>query len=141
MRRSFVSQNPTIARINITPIIGVALVLVLILLVTAPMLCLLDLGITLPEAQARGSEDEHRLSVTLGKSGELAIDDVLIPRENLVAILNARLTEENRGDALVVVRADAMVPHEDVHSILQEVREAGARRVAIATRQGEMADQ
>ena len=42
-----------ITKINVTPIIDVALVLVIILLVTAPMLSIADLPVDLPQARTR----------------------------------------------------------------------------------------
>ena len=58
--------------------IDVALVLVIILLVTAPILSVADLDIQLPTAHTRGAEDERRISVSLGPNGELAVDDELV---------------------------------------------------------------
>ncbi len=136
MKRTLVSQTAPIARINIIPIIGVALVLVLILLVTAPMLSVVDMGITLPPADTRGSEDEDRINITLGKDGELAIDDVVITNGTFALLLEHRLTDRERGDPLVVIRADADTPHEAVRGLLQDAREVGALRLAIATQQG-----
>ena len=42
-----------ITKINVTPIIDVALVLVIILLVTAPLLSVADLPVDLPQARSR----------------------------------------------------------------------------------------
>jgi biopolymer transport protein ExbD len=51
--RSFVPRQTLITKVNVTPIIDVALVLVIILLVTAPMLSVADLPVNLPQAQTR----------------------------------------------------------------------------------------
>ena len=74
MKKPLVEGAPCIVKINVTPIIDVALVLVIILLVTAPILSVADLDIQLPTAHTRGAEDDVRISVTLGSQGELAID-------------------------------------------------------------------
>ena len=126
---------PQTARINLTPIIDVALVLVIILLITAPMLSLADIDITLPAAQTRGAEDEGRISITLGKAGELAVNEELVSPDKLRAMLRMLLSIEENADKLVVVRADQEVPYELIRVILREAREAGATRLAIATMQ------
>jgi biopolymer transport protein TolR len=126
---------PTVTRINVTPIIDVALVLVIILLITAPMLVTTDIDVRLPEAVTRGIEDEVRLSVTVGKTGEMAIEDDRITPDQLNAALRARLSQLRDMDVLVVVRADAGTSHEVVRRVLREARRAGATRLAIATRQ------
>jgi len=123
-----------ITRLNLTPIIDVALVLVIILLVTAPMLSVADLPIDLPDARTRGLESERNVSITLDRSGDIAIDEEIIVRSDLTAALARRLADEN-PDVLVVIRADAALPYADIRTALEDARAAGAKRMAIATRQ------
>ncbi len=135
MRMPLVPLNPMIARINVTPIIDVALVLVIILLITAPIMAVADLDIELPEARTRGAEDENRLMITLGKHGEIALEDEMVPPGELVPRLSRRLEKANADKVLIVVRADASVPHAWVRDLLKDLRSAGAKRLAIATTQ------
>ena len=75
MRRRFdqgMSGDGIITKVNVTPIIDVALVLVIILLVTAPLLSVADLPVDLPQARTREAEDQRNISVTLGSDGSLA---------------------------------------------------------------------
>ena len=83
MRGRIIETRPGIAGINVTPIIDVALVLVIILLITAPVLSISDLGVNLPRAMTRGSEDENRLSITLSINGELSIDKMIVSHGDL----------------------------------------------------------
>jgi len=136
MKRAFDHNLPQTARINLTPIIDVALVLVIILLITAPMLSVADIDVKLPEAQTRGAEDEGRISITLGKSGELAVNEETVSPGKLRAMLRMLLAKPQNENMLVVVRADRDVPYELIRIILGEAREAGAKRLAIATLQG-----
>lgn len=133
--RSFVPRQTLITKVNVTPIIDVALVLVIILLVTAPMLSVADLPVNLPQAQTRESEDERNLSITLSSSGELALDETRVTRENLTAAIHDRLAQKGNENVLVVVRADADAPYSTVRGLLDDARDAGARRIAIATKQ------
>ena len=133
-RRRSAPAPEIITKVNVTPIIDVALVLVIILLVTAPLLSTADLPVSLPEARTREAEDQRNVSVTLGRDGALAVDDRIVARADLVPALAARL-EEQGDDVLVVVRADSNAPYADVRGVLDDARAAGARRMAIATRQ------
>lgn len=135
MRQPLIEQKPLVARINVTPIIDVALVLVIILLITAPMITALNMEIDLPQARTRSVEDEVRLSITLGRGGEIAVDDEVIPREVLLPMVTDRLSSASDKNILVIVRADALTPHGVVKGIIQDVRDAGAKRIAVATRQ------
>jgi biopolymer transport protein TolR len=134
--RSFTPRQAPITKVNVTPIIDVALVLVIILLVTAPLLSVADLPVNLPQAQTRESEDERNLSITLSSQGELALDDHIVSRADLPSALRARLEQKDNENVLVVVRADMDASYGTVKGILEDARDAGARLIAIATRQG-----
>ncbi len=129
------SQTELITKVNVTPIIDVALVLVIILLVTAPMLSVADLPVNLPQARTREAEDERNVSITLGQHGEVAVDDALVAPAALRGALAQRLARPGDAGVLVVVRADRDTPFLDVKRALAEARAAGAKRLAIATRQ------
>ena len=133
MMRRLVEPTPVLARINVTPVIDVALVLVIILLITAPMLAVAQLGLDLPEAKSQILGDEHRINVTFGRDGELAIGEDVIPRGAFARELAARLAEEG-AESLVVIRADSRLPHGTVREFVEEARAAGAARLAFATR-------
>ena len=133
--RSYAPRHALITKVNVTPIIDVALVLVIILLVTAPLLSVADLPVNLPQAQTRESEDERNLSITLSSSGDLALDDDLMTRSSLGPALHERLAERENDNVLVVVRADSDASYASVRELLETARAAGAKRLAIATRQ------
>lgn len=135
MKRFFEDEIPSTARINLTPIIDVALVLVIILLITAPMLAVADVEVKLPEARTRGAEDEGCISITLGKDGELAVNEEMVEAAAMPQTLSYLLSKPDNEETLVVVRADREVPYRLIREILREAREAGAKRLAIATLQ------
>ena len=135
MKRFINDDNELVAGINVTPIIDVALVLVIIMMITAPMLSVLNMDVELPQAQTRSIEDEARLSITLGKEGELAIDEDLISPQAFVSVLGKRIAEAADNNILVVVRADSKIPYDRVREVIKIAKKAGAKRIAIATRQ------
>ena len=138
MKKPLVDMAPTVARINVTPIIDVALVLVIILLITAPMISVTDMEIALPAAKTRSTSSDARVNVTLGSNGEVAVDDEIIDRANLTFVIAERVASGDE-DMIVVVRADEGVPYDAVELLLKQSRAAGAKRLAIATRQHEEA--
>ncbi len=124
-----------ITKVNVVPIIDVSLVLVIILLVTAPLMSVADLPVDLPQARSRDSEDERNVSITLSTTGALAVDDMVVTAETLVPTLQAHMAKSGDNDVLVVVRADSGAPYSAVQKLLEEARDAGATHLAIATRQ------
>jgi len=127
------SHPEAITKINVTPIIDVALVLVIILLVTAPMITATDLRIQLPRAHTQTAEDQRNISITLGPDGDLRLDQQPVPDGKLMQALRARLAQPGSDDDLVIVCADASVHYSKVDALLDQARHAGAKRLAIAT--------
>jgi biopolymer transport protein ExbD len=134
MKRYVTDTSTPVARINVVPIIDVALVLVIILMVTAPMIAVSNLDIELPKATTRSMEGVDRVHVTLGAKGELAVDDADVNAAQFDAALAAALAEHDE-EILVVVRADARVPYETVAALVKDIRSTGVKRVAIGTTQ------
>ena len=135
MRGRPIGRIDPITKINVTPIIDVALVLVIILLVTAPLMSVTDLPVDLPVARTREAEDERNVSITLGANGGLAVDEQRVERAAFLSVLRARLEKPGNDHVLVVVRADSGTPYAEVQRLLEEARTAGAQRLGIATRQ------
>jgi len=133
--RTRVHRPELITKVNVTPIIDVALVLVIILLVTAPMMSVSDLPVNLPQARTREAEDQRNVCVTISAAGEYAVDDHTVAASSVEPAIALRLAEPGNHDVLVVVRADTEVPFSTIRRTLAEARAAGAKRLAIATRQ------
>ncbi len=140
MREPLVQSAPLLTRINVTPIIDVALVLVIILLITAPMLSVADLGVDLPQTRSRDLDHQGHVSVTVAADGKLAVDDrVVADVSDLTELLRGRLAHTGAEPVPVVVRADASLTHAAVGRVLSAVRAAGAVRLGVGTRRMEVA--
>jgi biopolymer transport protein TolR len=135
VRSRQVAPHFVITKVNVTPIIDVALVLVIILLVTAPLLSVADLPVDLPQARTREAEDERNVSITLSSTGRLAVDDKVISGDELDRYLRSKLAQPGNQNVLVVVRADSGAPYAAVRRLLNQAKADGATRLAIATRQ------
>jgi biopolymer transport protein ExbD len=134
MKQPLIEPMRSVARINVTPIIDVALTLVIILLITAPMIAQSDMDVALPHAQTHSLESNVRLNVTLARSGKVDVDDHEASPGGITAAIAAALARHG-DDTLVVVRADETTPYDAVEALIKEARAAGAKHLAIATRQ------
>ncbi len=138
MREPLVQSAPLLTRINVTPIIDVALVLVIILLITAPMLSVAELEVDLPEARARALENSGYISLTISENGQLALDDQLLSGPDQIAPLLRNRQAIADEPLKVVVRADAGLSHAAVREVLDAARAGGAVHLGIATRPAEV---
>ena len=133
MRMTKQIEEDSIAGVNISPIINVALVLVIVLIITAPILSIPSIPVNLPRAVTIEAK-ERNITISYSKDGKVAIDTQVISWKDLVPKLKYRLKENSK--ALVIIRADKDVPYGEVEKIFDIViKKAGAKRIAVATEQ------
>ncbi len=133
MRRTKSIEENYIAGINMAPIINVALVLVIILIITAPILSIPSIPVNLPRAVTIEAK-ERNITISYSRDGRVAINTEVVSWKDLVPKLKYKLKEESK--ALVIIRADREVPYGEVEKIFDiVVKKAGAKRIAVATEQ------
>ena len=113
--------------INVTPLVDVMLVLVVILILTAPLLAS-SLRLDLPHSEAAQPEQSHRsVSLALDTGGQIYLNEA--PLSDLAAA--QRLQELAQDDPLIEVqlRADARVPYGRVVELLGLAQKAGLSRI------------
>lgn len=133
MRRTKQIEENSIAGINMVPVINVALVLVIVLIITAPILSIPNIPVNLPRAVTIEAK-ERNITISYGKDGRIAINTQVVSWEDLVPKLKYRLKENSK--VLVIIRADKDIPYGGVEKILDlVVKKAGAKRIAVATEQ------
>ncbi len=122
------------ANIDILPMACVGLILVLIMMMVAPMVLTHNATpVNVPQTHTAERKTEDDVTVTLTAQGELFFNDQ--PVADLEE-LKDRLAGELVRDpyVLVVIRADKECFHSSVLDILATVKQAGALRIACATK-------
>jgi len=133
MRRTKQIEEDSIAGINIAPVINVALVLVIILIITAPILSIPNIPVSLPRAVTIEAK-ERNITISYAKDGRIAINTQVVSWKDMVPNLKYRLKEDSK--ALVIIRADKDIPYGEIEKIFDiVVKKAGAKRIAVATEQ------
>ena len=133
MRRTKEIEEDSIAGINIAPIINVAIILVLILIITAPILSIPNIPVSLPKAVTIEAK-ERNITISYAKDGRIAINTQVVSWKDMVPNLKYRLKEDSK--ALVIIRADKDIPYGEIEEIFDiVVKKAGAKRIAVATEQ------
>ena len=126
-------RQRVMSEINVTPMVDVMLVLLIILMVSAPLLTV-GVPIDLPQSQAKSlDQDKEPLTVSVNDKGqiflqnsEIASDD-LIPK--MLAVADARGGVETR----VYVRGDKKVDYGTMMQVMGRLSSAGFHRVALVT--------
>lgn len=113
--------------INVTPLVDIALVLLIIFIVTAKIVVAPAVPMDLPEA-SQAEELQTIFSVGVEPDGTLLVDGVDCPDDLLRD--KAREALDRDAELRAVIQADGSVPHRRVIEVLDHLKVAGIERVA-----------
>ena len=118
---------PPMSDINMTPLVDVMLVLVVILIITAPLLAS-SIRLDLPRTPAaKPNEAPLFVTVVLDKAGQAFLDDKPASDEQLAQRL-AQAAKAN-PETEIQLRADAAVPYGRVVQVMGAAQKAGLNRI------------
>jgi biopolymer transport protein ExbD len=89
-----------------------------------------QIKISLPQANAE-QMTAPTVELSIAQDGRFVLTGVIIPSKDLVMRLKGQLT--GQADAVLMIRAEAMTPHQAVVQAMQAAREAGIGKVHFAT--------
>ncbi len=124
------SQDEAITGINITPMVDVMLVLLMIFMMAAPAIYKSGMDLDLPQAKSGSKTDRITLNFTLKKDGQLLLDSRPIQSKEMISIVKKTLEMNPQSDAMLA--ADRSLAHGDVILVLDQIKQAGLKRVSIA---------
>lgn len=116
--------------INLIPLIDVLLVILIFLAATTTFTRDRQLSISLPQANAEQLTPPS-LEIAIAQDGRYAIAGVIISSSELLGHLKTQKVSQT--ESALLIRADAMAPHQAVVHAMQAAREAGISKVHFAT--------
>lgn len=123
--------RPTLADINVTPLVDVVLVLLIIFMVTAPILQT-GIEVQLPQTRTVQAVDpEQRAVITISR------DEILYYRSGPINFnaLGERLRQEiGDSDLPIFLQADEDVRWKTIVAVVDEIRQSGYERINLVTR-------
>lgn len=127
-------MNQPICKIDMTPLVGVALILVIVFIVTSPLIMApIDTDIRLPKATTVAAKSQTNITISLTSDLRLAVNEDWVRNNQFESRLQREL--KKHPDRLVVIRADKDVRHKRILHILSQIKNAGASKIALATEQ------
>jgi biopolymer transport protein TolR len=120
------------AEINVTPFVDVMLVLLIVFMVAAPLLTV-GIPVDLPQTQgeALGTEAEP-LSVTIGSEGRIQIQEADVALDDLMPKIQAIVAID--PEKRIILRANRDADYGTVAQVLDRIKKAGSRHVALETK-------
>lgn len=125
-------NDGAMSEINVTPLVDVMLVLVIILLVTAPLLTQ-SVHVTLPKtAQTTANIDAQPLQLGIDAQGNLTLNKQAVT--NLAALETTLKAEFAKNKEVGVhIYADQGVVYKKVAEVMATVQQAGIAKMAFVT--------
>jgi biopolymer transport protein ExbD len=121
------------ARIEIIPMIDTIFFLLVFFMISAlSMAHYSGLPVNLPKAATGRQTPSESASVTIMEDGKVFIDKQQIARDQIRAVLKQRLAQ--KPELLVLINADHKVDHGRVVEVMDEARQAGVAKMAIAVK-------
>jgi biopolymer transport protein TolR len=127
-KRSRRSASP---EISLTPLIDTALTLLVIFMITAPMIQN-GIKVDLPQGNSKEVGAQQELVVTLSKENKLFFNSFPIEKTGLVEAVKSAMS--GRTDLPVYVRADETISYGKVIEVVDNLKTAGIKYVAMSTR-------
>ena len=119
------------SEINMTPLVDVMLVLVVILIITAPLLAS-SIKLDLPQTEAAQADAAPRsVTVVVDKSGQAFLNDQPLELTELARALAQ--TAQSNPETEVQLRADAAVPYGRIVQVMATAQKAGLNRIGFVT--------
>ena len=126
-------RQRVMSEINVTPMVGVMLVLLIIFMVSAPLLTV-GVPIDLPQSQAKTiDQDKEPLTLSVNDKGKVFLQNDEISVDNLLVKLKAIAETRGGNDARIYVRGDKNVNYGTMMQIMGRLSGAGFHRVALVT--------
>jgi biopolymer transport protein ExbD len=121
--------------INVISLIDVLLTLLMFFVMTTTFVQHSSMKVTLPEASTtENASDNQALTILVDAEGRYFIDnnEVLNPSVDTLKEALVQVAGDDRSRA-VVLRADAMTPHQDVVTAMDALGQLGFERLSLAT--------
>jgi len=120
--------------VNIAPLIDVVFLLLIFFMVSTTFQHESELKVTLPEASANTPVEVQPLQIVINASGDYFIGGQELVNNQLNTLVSAlaKLSSGNK-DLPLVIRADALTPHQAVITAMDAAAQLGLVRLSIAT--------
>ena len=119
----FDEDEDVIAGINVTPLVDVALVLLIIFIATSAIIIRAAINVDLPRAASAGEAVPDSVALLLDEGGTVYLNGIAVAPDALRAALEEEVLRNPEVRALIA--ADADLRYRDVMDLIDTVRLAG----------------
>ncbi|MFP4466131.1 MAG: ExbD/TolR family protein [Candidatus Goldiibacteriota bacterium] len=126
------SEGEPITDINVTPLVDVALVLVIIFMVATPFMQESRLKVVLPKAMTDETDNEQYVTITIDEQGQMSVNEKNVTNQGeLEAVLRAKIADVS--DRVIVIKADLGINHGSVIDSMETAKKVKPNKIYFAT--------
>ncbi len=130
VRRHQVQQDES--ELDITPMLDIVFIMLIFFIVTTSFVKEAGITVNTPSASSAVSQDKASIFVAISDTGEVWIDKRQVDIATVRAIV-ARL-HTNNPEGAVVIQADKKVSADQLMNVMDQVRLAGVKNIALAAK-------
>ncbi|MBN1621993.1 MAG: biopolymer transporter ExbD [Endomicrobiales bacterium] len=125
--------DSTITELEITPLVAIALVLVMVFMITAPLFVEPELNVEIPKAYTGEDEERENITISITSDGAWAVNDLILSFNEVSYALQQKLKKSS--EKYVIIRADQQALNKWLLDAMQICKQSGAKTVSIAVKQ------
>lgn len=126
------SSEESITGINIAPLVDVILVLLIIFMATAPLIQRRAIAVNVPKAAHSEAKATETLKILFSEKREVLLEDSAVTLPELQSKLQVLVAGNPRIH--VALLADEVLPYGEVVEVLDSIRGAGVKKLALEVR-------
>ncbi|MCK9555578.1 biopolymer transporter ExbD [bacterium] len=119
-------------KLDITPLIDVVFLLIIFFMLSSTFILQPGIKVNLPDSKVSDAQPEENIIVTITSEKTILLNDEKVDEESLA--IKLRPIAKRTPERIVIIKADERVNHGLVVKIMGEIKDAGIKRLAIATK-------
>ncbi|MBN2190184.1 MAG: biopolymer transporter ExbD [Candidatus Aureabacteria bacterium] len=119
-------------KLDITPLIDVVFLLIIFFMLSSTFILQPGIKVNLPDSKVSDAQPEENIIVTITSEKTILLNDEKVDEESLS--IKLRPIAKRTPERIVIIKADERVNHGLVVKIMGEIKDAGIKRLAIATK-------
>ncbi len=130
VRRHHIDQDES--ELDITPMLDIVFIMLIFFIVTTSFVKEAGIEVNTPSASSAVSQDKASIFVAINDNGDVWIDKRQVDVATVRAII-ARL-HTNNPEGAVVIQADKKVSADRLMNVMNQIRLAGVKNIALAAK-------
>ena len=121
---------------NMIPLINIVFLMLIFFMVAGQISQSEPVKVKLPSSISEKHKPEEPAVIVIGLDGKIAFDKAVVKQTELTALIKKRFEKsKDKDNFTLMVKVDGALPVEKLRAVLNQIKQSGIKRVALATQQ------